>query len=136
VIVWMVLNVGKLLFCTEAQVVVLEEVGVHLSQVLASDLMYLAWGMLFVPVAEGRLLVTELGMFGLWWRDNDMIGSKTETVFGMLMGALVLSVRVGTKGNMMMMMMMMVAVSCVVNFFGEGRVQKLTLLLAHFSLRL
>jgi hypothetical protein len=89
--------------------------------------------MLFVPVAEGRLLVTELGMFGLWWRDNNMIGSKTETVFGMLMGALVLSVRVGTKGNMMMMM---VAVSCVVNFFGEGRVQKLTLLLAHFSLRL
>jgi hypothetical protein len=134
VIVWMVLNVGKLLFCAEAQVVVLEEVGVHLSQVLASDLMYLAWGMLFVLVAEGRLLVTELDMFGLWWRDNDMIGSKTETVFGMLMGALVLSVRVGTKGNMMMMMM--VAVSCVVNFFGEGRVQKLTLLLAHFSLRL
>jgi hypothetical protein len=42
VIVWMVLNVGKLLFCAEAQVVVLEEVGVHLSQVLASDLMYLA----------------------------------------------------------------------------------------------
>jgi hypothetical protein len=92
-------------FCSdaEAQVVVLAEVGVHLSQVLVGDLMYLAWGMLFVAVEEGRLLVTELGVFGLWWRHNDMTGSKTETVFGMLMVALVLSVRVGTKGNMMMM---------------------------------
>jgi hypothetical protein len=36
----------------EAQDVVLAEVGVHLARVLVDDLVYLAWGMLFVVVAE------------------------------------------------------------------------------------
>jgi hypothetical protein len=35
---------------------------------------------------------------------NDMIGSTTKVVFGMLMDALVLSVRAGRRGNMMMTM--------------------------------
>jgi hypothetical protein len=49
----------------EARVVVLAEVRVHLAQVLAGDLVYLAWGMLFVAVVESRLLITGLGGFGL-----------------------------------------------------------------------
>jgi hypothetical protein len=52
----------------EGQAIVLTKVGVHLARVLASDLMYLAWGMLFVVAAEGSLLIMELGWFGLWWR--------------------------------------------------------------------
>jgi hypothetical protein len=86
----------------EAQVVVLAEVVMHLALVLASDLMCLAWDTLFVVVMEGRLLIMELGGFGLWWMRNDMTGSRIEVVFGMLMDAQVLSVRVGTRGNMMM----------------------------------
>jgi hypothetical protein len=86
----------------EAQVVVLAEVVMHLALVLASDLMCLAWDTLFVVVMEGRLLIMELGGFGLWWMRNDMTGSRIEVVFGMLMDAQVLSVKVGTRGNMMM----------------------------------
>jgi hypothetical protein len=86
----------------EAQVVVLAEVVMHLALVLASDLMCLAWDTLFVVVMEGRLLIMELGGFGLWWMHSDMTGSRIEVVFGMLMDAQVLSVRVGTRGNMMM----------------------------------
>jgi hypothetical protein len=86
----------------EAQVVVLAEVVMHLALVLASDLMCLAWDTLFVVVMEGRLLIMELGGFGLWWMRSDMTGSRIEVVFGMLMDAQVLSVRVGTRGNMMM----------------------------------
>jgi hypothetical protein len=86
----------------EAQVVVLAEVVMHLALVLASDLMCLAWDALFVVVMECRLLIMELGGFGLWWMRNDMTGSRIEVVFGMLMDAQVLSVRVGTRGNMMM----------------------------------
>jgi hypothetical protein len=86
----------------EAQVVVLAEVVMHLALVLTSDLMCLAWDALFVVVMECRLLIMELGGFGLWWMRNDMTGSRIEVVFGMLMDAQVLSVRVGTRGNMMM----------------------------------
>jgi hypothetical protein len=86
----------------EAQVVVLAEVVMHLALVLASDLMCLAWDALFVVVMECRLLIMKLGGFGLWWMRNDMTGSRIEVVFGMLMDAQVLSVRVGTRGNMMM----------------------------------
>jgi hypothetical protein len=74
-----------------------------LAQVLAGGSMCLAWGMLFVAVVEGMLLIVELGGFGLWWRHNDMIGSMTEVVSDMLMDALVLNVGVDTKGSMMMM---------------------------------
>jgi hypothetical protein len=63
----------------------------------------LAWGMLFVAVVEGRLLIVGLGGFGLWWRHNDMIDSMTEVVSDMLMDALVLNVGVDMKGSMMMM---------------------------------
>jgi hypothetical protein len=49
----------------KAQVIVLAEVGVHLAWIFAGDLVYLAWGMLFVAAAEGRLLITEMGGFGL-----------------------------------------------------------------------
>jgi hypothetical protein len=61
---------------------------------LANGLVCLAWGMLFMMVVEGRFLIVELGGFGLWWRHNDMTGSKTDVVSDMLMGALVLSVRI------------------------------------------
>jgi hypothetical protein len=82
---------------------VLVEVGVHLAQVLVDDLVCLGWGMLFVAVTEGRLLIAELDEFGSWWRHNDMIGSRIEAVFRMLMGVLALSVGIGMKHNMMMM---------------------------------
>jgi hypothetical protein len=35
--------------------------------------MCLAWGMLFVAMAEDRLWMVGLGGFGLWWRHNDTI---------------------------------------------------------------
>jgi hypothetical protein len=71
-----------------AHVVVLAEVRVHLAQVLAGGLVCLAWGMLFVVAAKGRLLIVKLDEFGLWWKRNDMPGSKTEVVSNMLIGAL------------------------------------------------
>jgi hypothetical protein len=64
--------------------------------------------MLFMMVVEGRFLIVELGGFGLWWRHNDMTGSKMDVVSDMLMGALVLSVRIGIKGSMMMMTIVVV----------------------------
>jgi hypothetical protein len=82
---------------------VLVEMGVHLAQILVDDLVCLGWGMLFVAVMEGRLLIAELDEFGSWWRHNDMIGSRIEVVFRMLMGVLALSVGIGMKRNMMMM---------------------------------
>jgi hypothetical protein len=48
-------------------------------------------GILFVVVTEGRLLIVGLDGFGSWWTRNDMTGSRTEAVFGMLMDALALS---------------------------------------------
>jgi hypothetical protein len=59
--------------------------------------------MLFVVVAEGRLLIVGLDGFGSWWTRSDMTGSRTEAIFGMLMDALALSVVFGMRGDMMMM---------------------------------
>jgi hypothetical protein len=64
----------------------------------------LTWGMLFVAVVEGKLLVVELDGFGLWWRRNDRIGSRMNVILGMLMGAPILSATMGMKGNMVVMM--------------------------------
>jgi hypothetical protein len=79
-----------------------------LAQVSIDGSVCLEWGMLFVPAAEGRLLIVGLGGFGLWWRHNVMIGSMMEVVFDMLVDVLVLSV--GMKGSSMMMMMVVVVV--------------------------
>jgi hypothetical protein len=77
-----------------------------LARVSADGSVCLEWGMLFVAVVEGRLLIVGLGGFGLWWRHNDMIGSMTEVVFDMLVDVPVLSV--GTKGSSMMIMVVVV----------------------------
>jgi hypothetical protein len=34
--------------------------------------------MLFVAVVEGRLLIVELGGFGLWWKHNDMTYNRCD----------------------------------------------------------
>jgi hypothetical protein len=54
--------------CSDVEVLVvgLAEVGLHMAQVLVVALVYLACGMLFVVVAETRLLTAELYEFGLW----------------------------------------------------------------------
>jgi hypothetical protein len=56
--------------------------------------------MLFVVMADGKLLVVELCGFGFWWQRNDRIGNRIEVVLGMLLGALVTSAGMGMKGNM------------------------------------
>jgi hypothetical protein len=93
-------------------------VGVYFSQVLVDGLVYLAWCMLFVVVAEVRLLIVELNGFGLWWRRKDRIDSRTKVVLAILMGAPILSAIMGMKGNIVQMM---VAIrSCMVDFFCQG----------------
>jgi hypothetical protein len=100
---------GSCCFDVKAQAIVQAEVVMCLALVSTDGSVCLAWGMLFVAVAEGRLWIMGLGGFGLWWRRNDTIGNVMKVVFHMFMGALVLGVGVDTKGSMMMTVAMVVA---------------------------
>jgi hypothetical protein len=93
----------------KAQAIVPTEVVMYLAQVLTDGSVYLAWGMLFVVVADGRLWIMGLGGFGLWLRRHDIIGSMTDAIFDMLAYALAFGAGVDARGSMMTMMMMVVA---------------------------
>jgi hypothetical protein len=83
----------------EALIFVWVEVEVRSAQVWSDGLVCLAWGMLFVVVVEGKLLVVVLSEFGLWWRRNDRIGNRRNAILGMLLAAPVERAMMGTKGN-------------------------------------